>query len=175
MEDLIKGCYGGIRLSREEYEQKKKAKTLTKSEEEKYHYPGPFSFKEYLEYILQDTTWGEELLIVAMSQRWQITITVVHGESLRESRVRHNRPLDEVDLVLVYCGNNHYVGASKYPFSILSSCRCVCVCLCSYVRLLTLVVRILIYLVWIYFVWLYIVISVAMCHRCAETIVQLFA
>ena len=127
MEDHIKGCYGGIRLSKEEYEQKKKAKTLTKSEEEEYHYPGPFSFKEYLEYILQDTTWGEELLIVTMSQRWQLTITVVHGESLRESRVRHNRPLDEVDLVLVYCGNNHYVGASKYPFFSLFFCRCVCV------------------------------------------------
>ena len=63
---------------------------------------------------------------MAMSMRWQITITVVHAGSseedeygqkkdpLRESRVRHNRPLEEVDLVLVYCGNNHYVGASKY-------------------------------------------------------------
>ena len=130
MEDHIKGCYGGIRLSKEEYEQKKKAKTLTKSEEEEYHYPGPFSFKKYLEYILKDTTWGEELLIVAMSQRWQLAITVVHGESLRESRVRHNRPLDEVDLVLVYCGNNHYVGASKYHlfavFLLVGVSMCVC-------------------------------------------------
>ena len=79
-----------------------------------------------MEYVLLDTTWGDELLIVAMSMRWQITITVVHAGSseedeygqkkdpFRESRVRHNRPLEEVDLVLVYCGNNHYVGASKY-------------------------------------------------------------
>ena len=174
MEDHIKGCYGGIRLSKEEYEQKKKAKTLTKSEEEEYHYPGPFSFKEYLEYILQDTTWGEELLIVAMSQRWQITITVVHGESLRESRVRHNRPLDEVDLVLVYCGNNHYVGASKYLFLIFVSCRYVCVCLCGYVRLLTLVVWLLILFVRISSVWLCVIIGVDLCYRCVETIVWLF-
>ena len=64
MEDHIKGCYGGIRLSKEEYQQKKKDKTLTKDEEEEYYYPGPFSFKEYLEYILKDTTWGEELLLL---------------------------------------------------------------------------------------------------------------
>ena len=121
----IKGVYGGIRLSKEEYTQKMKDKTITPSEEYEYNHPGPFSFKEYLEYVLLDTTWGDELLIVAMSMRWQITITVVHAGSseedeygqkkdpLRESRVRHNRPLEEVDLVLVYCGNNH-VGASKY-------------------------------------------------------------
>ena len=174
MEDHIKGCYGGIRLSKEEYEQKRKAKILIKSEEEKYHYPGPFSFKEYLEYILQDTTWGEELLIVVMSQRWQITITVVHGESLGESRVRHNRPLDEVDLVLVYCGNNHYVGASKYLLLIFVSCRCACVHLCSYVWLLTLAVRLLILVMPICSVRLHVVTGAAMCHWCAETVVQRF-
>ena len=129
-EPHIKGVYGGLRLSKEEYEQKRKDKTITPSEEYEYHHPGPFSFKEYLEYILLDGTWGDELLIVAMSLRWQIAITVVHAgvddedpekkDPLRESRVRHNRPLEEVDLVLVYCGHNHYVGASKYFFSFSS-------------------------------------------------------
>ena len=126
----IKGVYGGLRLSKEEYEQKKKDKTITPSEEYEYHHPGPFSFKEYLEYMLLEGTWGDELMIVAMSLRWQIAITVVHAgvdhedpekkDPLRESRVRHNRPLEEVDLVLVYCGQNHYVGASKYFLSFSS-------------------------------------------------------
>ena len=126
----IKGVYGGLRLSKEEYEQKRKDKTITPSEEYEYHHPGPFSFKEYLEYILLDGTWGDEIMIVAMSLRWQIAITVVHAgvdhedpekkDPLRESRVRHNRPLEEVDLVLVYCGHNHYVGASKYFLSFSS-------------------------------------------------------
>ena len=122
----IKGVYGGIRLSQEEYKQKMRDKTITPTEEYEYNYPGPFSFKEYLEYALLDTTWGDELLIVAMSMRWQIAITVLHAGStpedpekkdpLREARVRHNRPLEDADLVLVYCGHNHYVGASKYTF-----------------------------------------------------------
>ena len=110
---------------------------------------------------------------MAMSQ-WQLTITVVHGESLRESRVRHNRPLDEVDLVLVYCGNNHYVGASKYLLFTFVSCRYVCVHLCGYVWLLTLVVWLLIFLVRIHPVQLYATTGAAMCYRCAEIVVWLF-
>ena len=43
---------------------------------------------------------------------------------LQESRVRHDRPLELVDLVLVFCGQNHYVGASKYSFQ---SCNIVSV------------------------------------------------
>ena len=113
-EDWIKGGYGSIRLSKEEYEEKSKKGTLTDSEDRAYHEPGPFSYQEYLQYLLKDSTWGDEVLIVAMSMRWQICITVLHDD-LRESRVRHDRPLGEADLVLVYCGNNHYVGACKYP------------------------------------------------------------
>ena len=114
-EDWIKGGYGGLRLSKEEYQEKSKEGTLTDDECKAYHDPGPFSYQEYLQYLLKDSTWGDEVLIVTMSMRWQIAITVLHDD-LRESRVRHDRPLTDADLVLVYCGNNHYVGACKYPF-----------------------------------------------------------
>ena len=116
LEQTILGTYGGLRLTREEYLQKTKAGTITPSEEFEYNHPGPFSYQEYLQYLLLDTTWGDEALIVTMSKRWQLAITVVHGEDLRESRVRHDRPLEDADLVLVFCGHNHYVGASKYIF-----------------------------------------------------------
>ena len=45
--------------------------------------------------------------------------------------MRHNRPLDEVDLVLVYCGNNHYVGASKYHLFAVFLLVGVSVCICA--------------------------------------------
>ena len=114
-EDWIKGGYGGLMLSKEEYEKKSKEGTLTDEEDKAYHVSGPFSYKDYLQYLLKDSTWGDEVLIVNMSMRWQICITVLHDD-LRESRVRHDRPLQDADLVLVYCGNSHYVGACKYPF-----------------------------------------------------------
>ena len=112
-EDWIKGCYGGLRVSKEEYKEKSKAGTLTDEEHRAYHEPGPFSYQEYLQYLLKDSTWGDEVLMVTMSMRWQIAITLVHDD-LRESRVRHHRPLEKADLVLVFCGNYHYVGACKY-------------------------------------------------------------
>ena len=115
-EDWIKGCYGGLRLSKEEYEEKTKAGTITDYEETAYNEPGPFSYQEYLQYLLKDSTWGDEVLIVTMSMRWQIAITLVHDD-LRESRVRHDRPLEDADLVLVYCGGSHYVGACKCSFT----------------------------------------------------------
>ena len=115
-EDWIKGCYGGLRLSKEEYEEKTKAGTITDYEETAYNEPGPFSYQEYLQYLLKDSTWGDKVLIVTMSMRWQIAITLVHDD-LRESRVRHDRPLEKADLVLVYCGGSHYIGASEYSFT----------------------------------------------------------
>ena len=131
----IKGVYSGIRLSKEEYDpENERIRQSLPAEEFEYNHPGPFSFKEYLEYVLLDTTWGDELHDCGhVNEMADCTITVVHAGSseedeypgqkkdpLRESRVRHNRPLEEVDLVLVYCGHNHYVGASKYLFSFSS-------------------------------------------------------
>ena len=63
-EDWIKGGYGGLRLSKEEYEEKSKKGTLTDDEDKAYHDPGPFSYQEYLQYLLKDSTWGDEVLIV---------------------------------------------------------------------------------------------------------------
>ena len=128
LEVHIKGNYGGIRLTREEYLRKTHDGTITPAEEYDYCHPGPFSYAEYLEYLLKDATWGDEVLIVTMSMMWQITITVVHDDC-RESRVRHDRPLEDVDLVIVYCGSNHYVGAGKDH--IYFYCLFVCMSFCA--------------------------------------------
>ena len=83
--------------------------------------PGPFSYLTYLKHQLRDDTWADEIMVCVMSMMWQITITVVHAESLFEHRIRHDRYLRDVDLVLVFCGNCHYVGACKYSFSFSNS------------------------------------------------------
>ena len=111
--DGIAGEYGGVRLTKEEYEQKKKDKDLSADQIHDYSAPGPFSFCEWLEYIWQDGTWGDEPIITALSLQWQLCTTVLNAEKLYEVRMRHDRPLEEVDLVVVHCGRNHYVGACK--------------------------------------------------------------
>ena len=112
--DGIAGEYGGVRLSKEKYEQKRKDNELTPDQIHDYSAPGPFSFCEWLEYIWQDGTWGDESVITALSLQWQLCTTVLNAEKLYEVRMRHDRPLEDVDLVVVHCGRNHYVGACKY-------------------------------------------------------------
>ena len=41
---------------------------------------------------------------------------MVYTESLLQDGVRHNRSLEKTDLVLVYCGGMHFVGAGQCLF-----------------------------------------------------------
>ena len=106
----IQGTYGGNRLSKEEYKQKEKDGTLEPDKIKDYSAPGPFSL---VEYMWQDGTSGDETFVAALSIQWQLASTVLNAEDLYEVRMRHDRPLEEVDLVVVHCGQNHYVGACK--------------------------------------------------------------
>ena len=110
----IQGTYGSNRLSKAEYKQKEKDGTLEPDEIKDYSAPGPFSLVEYLEYIWQDATWGDETFTAALSIMWQLATTVLNAEDLYEVRMRHDRPLGDTDLVVVHCGQNHFVGACKY-------------------------------------------------------------
>ena len=103
----IKGTYGGNRLTIEEYKKREQDGTLEPDEIKDYSAPGPFSLVEYLEYIWKDGTWGDETFVAALSS------TVLNAEHLYEARMRHDRSLNDVDLAVVYCGQNHYVGACK--------------------------------------------------------------
>ena len=56
---------------------------------------------------------GDETFVAALSMQWQLASTVLNAEHLYEVRMRHDRDLAEVDLVVVHCGQNHFVGACK--------------------------------------------------------------
>ena len=61
-------------------------------------------------------------MITLISQMWQVGISVVSAEkNIRTgkhtvTKIRHNKPLSDTDIVLVYAGSSHYLGACKYPF-----------------------------------------------------------
>ena len=99
----IKGTYGGNRLTKEQYKKKEQEGTLEPDAIKDYSAPGPFSLVEYLEYMWKDGTWGDETFVAALSIQWQIASTVLNAEDLYEVRMRHDRPLAEVDLVVVHC------------------------------------------------------------------------
>ena len=86
--------------------------------------PGPFSFLGFLKHHMDDSAWGDEIIVAALSRMWQITVTILMADSLIERRLRHNRPLSKVDLCLVFCGRNHFCGAGKI-FHFYFLCRAV--------------------------------------------------
>ena len=117
--------YGHSRLSREEYIRRSLSEyePLTDAEIEKYQKPGPFSFLGYLKYMLEDYAWGDEGILTLIGMMWQVCITLVQVESEAPAKdkphrfttlnFRHSRPMRRADLVLVFTGQNHYLGSCK--------------------------------------------------------------
>ena len=72
--------------------------------------------------MLNKRTWGDEIIINAISITWQLTVTVVYGTNLRHLRIRHFIPQEElatVSLVLIYSKDNHY-SATGIEFMYIS-------------------------------------------------------
>ena len=44
---------------------------------------------------------------------WAVKITVLNSKTLQEYRIRHDRAMEEVDVVLVYNGSSHFNAAGK--------------------------------------------------------------
>ena len=122
----IQAEYGHPRISREEYLRRitSEEEPLTEDEISDYQKPGPFSFSSYLQYMMADSSWGDEGTITLIGMMWQVTITIIlvstreaqvgRPHTFRQLKLRHNRNLEEVDFVLVYAGESHYLGACEY-------------------------------------------------------------
>lgn len=111
--DYIKGEYGHKRLSDLEYRKKEAEGTLTQEEIDDQLVPGPFSYSSYLKYMLLPSSWGDEMTLCILSLMWQLSITVIHAETLFQTRIRHDTSFKAADILLVYCSRSHYVAACK--------------------------------------------------------------
>ena len=80
----------------------------------------PISYKQYLQYMLKSTTWGEDVMIYGISDLLKIKITTINANRLDEFRCRHNQPLAAADAILIFNGMNHYSFASKWSFAYLT-------------------------------------------------------
>ena len=120
LKTLILAEYGQTRLSQEDFVRKMMNNTITEEEEEKQKKPGPFSLVTYLQALLEPTFWGDHGVVCMVSMMWQVPLTLLTAETLKLHKVRHDRPLEKTDLLLIRAGHNHYLGACKYPFLLFS-------------------------------------------------------
>ena len=113
LKEHIRGNYGHLGLSKQQYEKKCTDNTLTDGEREDYLAPGPFSFATYLHALLNPGFWGDEICLVGISMMWQVGITVLDADTLHTIRIRHNNILHRADMVLVHCQQQHYIPAVR--------------------------------------------------------------
>ena len=73
----------------------------------------PLSYRQYLHLMLRRDFWGDEVVLFAVSCMWSVRITVLNSKTLQEYRIRHDRPMEEADIVIVYNGANHFTAAGK--------------------------------------------------------------
>ena len=112
----LSGNYGMDRLSAEDFKKAKEEGTLTKEQKEAQTLPDPFTYVEYLESLLNESFWGDHDVLLALSMMWQVTITSLTAEIYEEHRVRHRRRLPYPDLLVIWCGESHYLGTCKFKF-----------------------------------------------------------
>ena len=73
----------------------------------------PLSYRQYLHLLLQRDFWGDEVVLFAVSCMWAAKITVLNTKTLQEYRIRHDRMMEEADVVITYNGSNHFNAAGK--------------------------------------------------------------
>ena len=54
-----------------------------------------------------------EAVLFAVSCMWRARITVLNTKTLQEYRIRHDRRMEEADVVITYNGVNHFNAAGK--------------------------------------------------------------
>ena len=67
---------------------------------------GPVSISSYLDYTLKDKSWGDTIFLTSVHLR----LSVVRSDNLMEVKYRHNGPLKDVDLGLLYNGQEETGG-----------------------------------------------------------------
>ena len=87
----------------EDYQKKYNDGTLTQMEADDLNTPGPFSYLRYMQALLEDGFWGDELCLELISMMWQISITVVKAETFHQIKFRHSESPKNTDLVLIHC------------------------------------------------------------------------
>ena len=71
---------------------------------------GPFSIASYFEYTLKDKSWGDTIFLGLVCSMWGLRLSVVRADNLMELKYRHNGPLKDVDLGLLYNGQEEKGG-----------------------------------------------------------------
>ena len=80
------------------------------------------SYRQYLKLLLQQDFWGDEVVLYTISCMWSMKITAFNTKTMQEYRIRHDRMMDKVDVVITYNADNHFNTAGEYSSPWVVTC-----------------------------------------------------
>ena len=93
---------------------KKRLGTLTQEEKDDYEVPGPFSLVTYLKALIKKKFYGDEIVLIVISMVWQVHISILNAETLRQIKIRTSNKINKFNIALAHCQYNHYIPLGKY-------------------------------------------------------------
>ena len=91
--------YGGVCLTKEEYDEQTAAGTISEYDREEYNMPGLFSFHSYLKYLLQRTTWGDRVTLMLLSMVFQVSNFTLLRNLIYAHCLRNINPKNKMSIV----------------------------------------------------------------------------
>ena len=106
---------GHDRDTEENLQRKIEAGEITPQDLREQRLPGPFSFLAWLRYVSRNSSYADIHIMMATSMMWNIRLTLLYAESLKEVRFRHHKRIAQADMVMVLCQDTeHIVSAGKF-------------------------------------------------------------
>ena len=73
-----------------------------------------FSFKTYLLYMLEESSWGDTITLYAMSILFNLRVSVLFPQTLKTTMIRHDfKDLAKIDVLVLHTGGLHYSAIGK--------------------------------------------------------------
>ena len=111
----IAQTYGHDRDTEGELQRKIEAGEISPQDLREQRLPGPFSFLAWLRYMSRNSSYADIHIMMATSMMWNIRLTLLYAESLKEVRFRHHKRIAQADMVMVLCQDTeHIVSAGKF-------------------------------------------------------------
>ena len=114
----IAQMYGHDRDTEEELKRKIQAGEISPQDLREQRLPGPLCFIAWLRYMSRNSSYADIHIMMATSMMWNIRLTLLYAESLKEVRFRHHKRIAQVDMVMVLCQDTeHIVSAGEFLIS----------------------------------------------------------
>ena len=114
----IAQTYGHDRDTEEELQRKIEAGEISPQDSREQRLPGPFSFLAWLRHMSRNSSYADIQIMMATSMMWNLRLTILYAESLKEVRFRHHKRIAQADVVVVLCQDTeHIISAGEFLIS----------------------------------------------------------